>query len=111
MLRCPGCGEENPDRFRLCGYCGSVLVAQPPPQEVRKTVTVVFCDLVGSTALGERSDPEVLRGLMGRYHAELRAILERHDVDVVDVPYRAQMWVTRRRPGPAPPAGRTAAAS
>jgi SAM-dependent methyltransferase len=42
---------------------------------------------------------------------ELRAILERHDVDVVDVPYRAQMWVTRRRPGPVPPAGRTAAAS
>src|SRR5512132_1088755 len=45
---------------------------------VRKTVTVVFCDLVGSTALGERTDPEVLRELMGRYHAELRAILERH---------------------------------
>ena len=45
---------------------------------VRKTVTIVFCDLVGSTALGERTDPEVLRELMGRYHAELRAILERH---------------------------------
>jgi class 3 adenylate cyclase/tetratricopeptide (TPR) repeat protein len=44
----------------------------------RKTVTVVFCDLVGSTALGERTDPEVLRELMGRYHAALRAILERH---------------------------------
>jgi class 3 adenylate cyclase/tetratricopeptide (TPR) repeat protein len=45
---------------------------------VRKTVTIVFCDLVSSTALGERNDPEVLRELMGRYHAELRAILERH---------------------------------
>jgi class 3 adenylate cyclase/tetratricopeptide (TPR) repeat protein len=45
---------------------------------VRKTVTVVFCDLVGSTALGERSDPEVLRGVMRGYHAELRGILERH---------------------------------
>src|SRR4030095_2692074 len=33
---------------------------------------------VGSTALGERTDPEVLRDLMGRYHAELRTILERH---------------------------------
>src|SRR5262249_36223061 len=43
-----------------------------------KTVTVVFCDLVGSTALGERTDPEVLRDLMGAYHAELRTILERH---------------------------------
>ena len=45
---------------------------------MRKTVTVVFCDLVGSTALGDRSDPEVLRDLMSRYHAELRTILERH---------------------------------
>jgi class 3 adenylate cyclase/tetratricopeptide (TPR) repeat protein len=41
-------------------------------------VTVVFCDLVGSTALGERTDPEVLRDVMARYHAELRTILERH---------------------------------
>ncbi|HUG65895.1 MAG TPA: adenylate/guanylate cyclase domain-containing protein, partial [Gaiellaceae bacterium] len=45
---------------------------------MRKTVTVVFCDLVGSTALGESTDPEILRELMARYHAELRAILERH---------------------------------
>ncbi|HXJ65885.1 MAG TPA: adenylate/guanylate cyclase domain-containing protein [Actinomycetota bacterium] len=49
-----------------------------PASDVRKTVTVVFCDLVGSTSLGERTDPEVLRGLMSRYHAELRTILERH---------------------------------
>ena len=41
-------------------------------------MTVVFCDLVGSTALGERTDPEILRELMTRYHAELRTILERH---------------------------------
>ena len=56
MQTCPSCGEENPDRFRLCGYCGTVLVAaQPPPQEeVRKTVTIVFCDLKDSTALGDR---------------------------------------------------------
>jgi class 3 adenylate cyclase/tetratricopeptide (TPR) repeat protein len=46
--------------------------------DARKTVTVVFCDLVGSTALGERTEPEVLRDLMSRYHAELRATLERH---------------------------------
>jgi class 3 adenylate cyclase/tetratricopeptide (TPR) repeat protein len=45
---------------------------------VRKTVTVLFCDLVGSTALGERSDPEVLREVMARYHAIVREILERH---------------------------------
>ena len=45
---------------------------------MRKTVTVVFCDLVGSTALGERSDPELMRELMGRYHRELRTVAERH---------------------------------
>jgi class 3 adenylate cyclase/tetratricopeptide (TPR) repeat protein len=49
---------------------------------IRKTVTVVFADLVGSTALGERTDPEVLQELMSRYHAELRAILERHGATV-----------------------------
>ncbi|MGH3127037.1 MAG: ATP-binding protein [Gaiellaceae bacterium] len=41
-------------------------------------MTVLFCDLVGSTALGETSDPEVLRDIMARYHAELRVIVERH---------------------------------
>src|SRR5919201_6778982 len=45
---------------------------------VRKTVTVLFCDLVGSTALGDSADPEVLQELMQRYHAELRQLLERH---------------------------------
>jgi len=73
---CPSCGAENPAGFRFCGSCGAALAE--PAAEVRKTVTVVFCDLVGSTALGERTDPEVLRELMGRYHAELRTILERH---------------------------------
>ena len=46
--------------------------------EIRKTVTVVFCDVAGSTALGERLDPESLRLLMGTYFNEARAVLERH---------------------------------
>jgi class 3 adenylate cyclase len=45
---------------------------------VRKTVTVVFCDVTGSTALGERLDPEALRRTMGRYFEEIRLIVERH---------------------------------
>jgi class 3 adenylate cyclase/tetratricopeptide (TPR) repeat protein len=74
---CPSCGHENPAGYRFCSACGTAL--EPERQaDVRKTVTIVFCDLVGSTALGERTDPEVLRELMTRYHAELRAILERH---------------------------------
>jgi len=78
VLCCPSCGEENPDRFRLCGYCGSALVAQPPPQEVRKTVTVVFCDLKGSTELGDRLDSEALREVLALYFSAMKPVLERH---------------------------------
>jgi class 3 adenylate cyclase len=39
---------------------------------------VLFCDVVGSTALGERVDPEPLRRLMGSYYEQMRAIVERH---------------------------------
>jgi len=74
---CAGCGAENPAEFRFCGSCGALL-ADVVTADARKTVTVIFCDLVGSTALGERSDPEVFRSVMQRYHAELRRILERH---------------------------------
>lgn len=48
------------------------------PGLVRKTVTVLFCDVVGSTPLGERLDPEVLRRLMSRYFDAASAALERH---------------------------------
>ena len=47
-------------------------------REVRKTVTVLFCDLTGSTALGERTDPEALRALLGRYFELMKGIVERH---------------------------------
>ena len=41
-------------------------------------MTVVFCDVTGSTAMGERLDPESLRRVMSRYFAEMRTALERH---------------------------------
>jgi class 3 adenylate cyclase/tetratricopeptide (TPR) repeat protein len=79
VLRCPSCSEENPDRFRVCGYCGTVLVAaQPPPQEVRKTVTIVFCDLKDSTALGDRLDSEALREVLELYFSAMKPVLEGH---------------------------------
>jgi class 3 adenylate cyclase/predicted ATPase len=78
VLRCPGCGEENPDRFRLGGYCGTVLVARLPAQEVRKTVTIVFCDLKGSTELGDRLDSEALREVLALYFSAMKPALERH---------------------------------
>src|SRR5919205_2611964 len=78
MAMCPACGEENPDRFRLCGFCGTPLAPTAPPQEVRKTVTIVFSDLKGSTNLGEALDSESLREIMTRYFAEMRRVLEDH---------------------------------
>jgi len=78
MAICPSCGEENPDRFRLCGFCGTPLLSAKPAREIRKTVTIVFSDLVGSTAIGERLDSESLRAVMSRYFDVMRAELERH---------------------------------
>jgi len=56
----------------------SPAVAAPPPAEARKTVTVVFSDVTGSTSLGEQLDPESLRRVMSRYFDEMRSVLERH---------------------------------
>jgi predicted ATPase/class 3 adenylate cyclase len=75
---CPACGEQNPERFRLCGICGAPLAPQLPAQETRKVVTVVFSDLKGSTSLGETLDSESLREVMSRYFDEMRVILQRH---------------------------------
>lgn len=46
--------------------------------ELRKTVTVLFADVTGSTALGERLDPESVRGIMTRYFDEMRRTVESH---------------------------------
>ena len=77
-LLCPRCGLSVEGADRFCRGCGAPLGAAASGHELRKTVSVVFCDLVGSTALGERLDPEALRHLLGRYFAEMRVVLERH---------------------------------
>ena len=79
MPLCPACGRENPDDSQFCGSCGASLVEAAPPRDVRKTVTVVFCDVTGSTALGEQLDPESLRRVMARYFDEMQAVVERHE--------------------------------
>jgi class 3 adenylate cyclase/tetratricopeptide (TPR) repeat protein len=78
MLICPSCGEENPDRFRLCGFCGTPLATAPPPGEERKVITAIFVDLVGSTARSEQLDVEDVKALVGPYHARVRSELEGH---------------------------------
>jgi len=78
VQRCSVCGNENPEGFRFCGSCGAELAAAPAPREVRKTVTVLFCDVTGSTALGERLDPESTRRVMSRFFDAMREAIERH---------------------------------
>ena len=80
MIRCPSCQEENPPKFRLCGYCGAALAAAAalPQRDVRRTVTLLFCDLKGSTALGERLDAEALHEVKERYFAAMARQITRH---------------------------------
>ena len=61
----------------FCNACGAELAAQAA-REVRKTVTVLFADVTGSTALGEQLDPESFRRVMARYFEVARTCLERH---------------------------------
>ena len=77
MLTCPNCGRECPEDFTFCPNCGQPLTPTSG-REVRKTVTVVFCDVTGSTAMGERLDPESLRDVQSRYFEAMRAGIERH---------------------------------
>src|SRR5947208_6126394 len=76
MLTCLRCGRENADGARFCAACGAKLSAAAG-REVRKTVTVLFADVTGSTALGEQLDPESLRRVMARYFDAARTCLER----------------------------------
>jgi class 3 adenylate cyclase/tetratricopeptide (TPR) repeat protein len=79
MVICPSCGQENPEGFRLCGMCGAALTpTAAPAREERKVVTILFTDLVGSTARAEGLDPEDVRATLSPYYARLRAELERH---------------------------------
>ena len=78
MAVCASCGAENRDEARFCDSCGAALAEAAPVREMRKVVTVLFCDVTGSTALGERLDPESLRRVMARYFETAKAIVERH---------------------------------
>ncbi len=58
--------------------CGFELAAPAPRSRVRKTVSVIFSDLVGSTDVGERLDPEALREVLAEYFTRMRAVIEHH---------------------------------
>ena len=80
---CPACGFANPADFKFCGECGAGLSARASPkvsrdrrkmprrgaavEPERRQITVLFCDLVGSTEMSARLDPEALRDVIERY--------------------------------------------
>src|SRR4051794_28880513 len=74
-MTCPVCGTKNPPQAKFCLECGTSLAA-PASQESRRTVTVLFADMVGFTSLGESIDQESLRRVMDRFYAEMRTAIE-----------------------------------
>ena len=88
---CPACGSVNPPNAKFCGDCGANLdtssaptarQAAPRPEDPassaeRRHLTVMFCDLVNSTALSARLDPEDLREVIGSYHKNVSDIVGR----------------------------------
>src|SRR5205814_138370 len=65
MTTCAVCGYQAAEPFKFCPECGAPAV--PSGQAQRKVVTVLFCDVTGSTALGESIDPEAFRAVLARY--------------------------------------------
>ena len=79
MTACGSCGRASPDGFRFCGSCGARLAPDADSAgETRRTVTILFADVTGSTELGERLDPETMRRLLGRTFATAKELIERH---------------------------------
>lgn len=66
VIDCPSCGAANPQGSRFCNSCGATLFSRVGVQE-RRVVTALFADLARSTAMGERLDPELVRGLVGQF--------------------------------------------
>jgi class 3 adenylate cyclase/predicted ATPase len=78
VLTCPTCGRENREGARFCDSCGHSLAAVEAAETFRKTVTVLFSDIVGSTSLGDQLDPETLSQIMTEYFDAMRPIVERY---------------------------------
>jgi class 3 adenylate cyclase/predicted ATPase len=91
---CPSCGTSNPPNAKFCSECGAKiaepialkerLAASPTaraehgaPSAERRLLTVMFCDLVGSTALASRLDPEDFRDVIGAYHRCVTEVITR----------------------------------
>ncbi len=89
-IACADCGFANNPDVKFCGGCGRPLSAatvsssdsatkHEKPQAERRQLTVMFCDLVGSTALAERLDPEALHALLVQYQDTCAEVIGRYE--------------------------------
>ncbi len=92
-ITCPSCNFSNPFDFEFCGQCATRLsktqntgnhstTSLPTPKQQsaeRRQLTVLFCDIVGSSALSERIDPEELRDIMRDYRDTCNKIVSSYD--------------------------------
>jgi class 3 adenylate cyclase len=76
MAGCDRCGAEIPRDAHFCPICGAPVAGERPAEE-RKLATVLFADLVGSTALGGSQDPERTRALLDRFYDAMAEEIER----------------------------------
>ncbi|HLT35715.1 MAG TPA: adenylate/guanylate cyclase domain-containing protein [Enhygromyxa sp.] len=76
-MRCDQCGTINPPASKFCNECGTRLAQAPVQVAERRRLTVLFCDLVGSTALSEALDPEELSDVIHAYHEATTAVVRR----------------------------------
>ncbi|WP_092258706.1 adenylate/guanylate cyclase domain-containing protein [Bradyrhizobium sp. Rc3b] len=105
-FRCPACGADNPKGKNFCGDCGAALTPTvlplvtaaagastsitsrvtersslspvPSSSAERRQLTVMFCDLVGSTALATKLDPEDLRDIIAKYRDSVAAVVRKY---------------------------------
>src|SRR5262249_31075238 len=84
---CPSCGHNSPLAARFCTECGAALTVPQPVTDLRtsadgglgerRNLTVLFCDLVGSTKIAVRLDPEEWHEIAREYHREASLAVER----------------------------------
>ncbi len=79
MRTCPRCSEESDGRARFCSSCGEPLRGDHERRQERKYATALFADLVGSTALTESEDPEVVQAVIGETFDRLSQELTRYE--------------------------------
>jgi class 3 adenylate cyclase/predicted ATPase len=85
MTVCPACRFESPAHMRFCGRCGQALgVVEHAEATVRRHLTVLFTDLVGSTALSARLDPEDQHAVLAAYYRCCEDIVRRFGGQVVE---------------------------